>query len=386
MEGDFEILVEEVQDEMNQEVNHGVPKRGVKAGTRRGKYRQVPSDARKRIIDCFKAGGDWKLAATANGVAVKTAYGYIRRGEGDGDGAPRKRGGATVRKVDAAMIETLVGYVEENPQLSLKEIANKLREETGVQLSTNTVHKHLHGRMYTVKKVLPQPVTMNSAANKEKRATFVRKVMEANGAGKTILYMDETNVNLFLRRSEGRSRRGTRCSVKTATSKGDNIHVIGAINQTGLVYWERRRGSFRKDDCCEWLRRALRHCPEPMDSIVVVCDNAPVHTDLETVQTEPEFEGVEVIRTAPYSAPLNPIEECWSAMKAAMKSSMAASFDQMMTPETGLTQTEHRLRYLERHIDAAMPRITPIMCMHACNHVQKHFAGCLALMDLAMGV
>ena len=52
------------------------------------------------------------------------------------------------------MIETLVGYVEENPQLSLKEIANKLREETGVQLSTNTVHKHLHGRMYTVKKVL----------------------------------------------------------------------------------------------------------------------------------------------------------------------------------------------------------------------------------------
>ncbi|KAF0292857.1 hypothetical protein FJT64_009229 [Amphibalanus amphitrite] len=103
------------------------------------------------------------------------------------------------------MIDTLVGYVEASPQLTLKEIANKLREETGVQLSTNTVHKHLSGRMYTVKKVLPEP-------------------------------------------------------------------------------------------------------------------------------------------------------------------------------------TEHRLRYLERNIDAAMPRITPIMCMHACNHVQKHFAGCLALMDLAMGV
>ena len=50
MEGDFEILEEEVEDEMNQEVNHGVKKRGVKAGTRRGKYRQVPSDTRKRII------------------------------------------------------------------------------------------------------------------------------------------------------------------------------------------------------------------------------------------------------------------------------------------------------------------------------------------------
>ncbi|KAF0299222.1 hypothetical protein FJT64_003510 [Amphibalanus amphitrite] len=200
--------------------------------------------------------------------------------------------------------------------------------------------------------------------------------------------MDETNVNLFLRRSEGRSRRGQRCCVKVATGKGDNIHVIGAISQTGMVYWERRRGSFRKEDCCEWLRRALRHCPEPMENVVVVCDNAPAHTDLEAIQAEPEFEGVQVLRTAPYSAPLNPIDGLhrWSAMKAAMKNSMTASFQEMMTPETEISQTEHRLRYLERNIDAAMPRITPIMCMHACNHVQRHFAGCLALMDLAMGV
>ena len=358
-------------------------KRGVKAGTRRGKYHHVPADARKRIFDCYRAGGDWKAAATANGVAVKTAYGYIRRG--DGDRVPRKRGGATVRKVSEEMIRKLVDYVEDSPQISLKEMANKLRCETGVQLSTNTVHKHMHGRLYTTKKVIMQPSTMNSAANKEKRAVFVRKIMEANGAGKTVLYMDETNANLFLRRTEGWSRRGTRCCVKTATSKGDNVHVIGAISQTGLVYWERRRGSFLKDDCCEWLRRALRHCPEPMERIAVVCDNAPVHVDLESVAAEPEFEGVEIIRSAPYSAPLNPIEECWSAMKAAMKRGMAASFQQMMTTQPGMTQTEHRLRYIEHHIDAAMPRITPIMCMHACNHVQKHF-GCIALLDLAMGV
>ena len=95
---------------------------------------------------------------------------------------------------------------------------------------------------------------------------------------------------------------------------------------------------------------------------------------------------MKIIRTAPYSAPLNPIEECWSAMKAAMKGTMATTFNEMMATEAGLTQTEHRLRYLERHIDAAMPRITPLMCMRACNHVQKHFAGCVALLDLAMGV
>ena len=76
-----------------------------------------------------------------------------------------------------------------------------------------------------------------------------------------------------------------------------SVHVIGAISQTGLVYWERRRGSFRKKGCCEWLRRALRRCQESMEHIAVICDNVPVHAGLETVVEEPEFPGVEIIRT-----------------------------------------------------------------------------------------
>ena len=72
-------------------------------------------------------------------------------------------------------------------------------------------------------------------------------------------------------------------------------------------------------------------------------------------------------------------------MKAAMKREMAASFIEMMDTAPGLTQQEHRLRYLERKIDDAMPRITPLVCLRACNHDQLHFAACLTLADLAMG-
>lgn len=280
----------------------------------------------------------------------------------------------------------MIELVETNPQISLKELTNKLHQETGVSISTNTAHKHLHGKFYTVKKILPQPVSMNSADNKSKRAEFVKKIMEANGAGKTVVYIDETNCNLFIRRSQGRSRRGTRCSVKVATSQGANVHVIGAVSQTGLVYWERRRGSFRKEECQEWLRRALRHCPQPMNRTVVVCDNAPVHNGIETVAAEEEFEGVEILRMAPYSAPLNPIEECWSAFKAAMKQSMAVTFADMLASREGLTQTEHRLRYIEEHIDRAIIAVTPMCCLNCYNHVQKHYAGCMALVDLSMGV
>lgn len=357
-------------------------RRGVKRGTKRGKYQRVAPDARRRIVDCFNGGGDWKAAATANGIAVQTAYGFINRPDSDN---PRPRGGPINRKVQPEHVDKLMSYVEANPLMTLKGMAEKLRSETGLHLSTSTIHHYLDGRFFTLKKVLPEPVTMNSEDNKRKRAEYVQRVMEATGAGKTIMYMDETNCNLFLRRSQGRSRRGTRCCVKAATSRGPNVHVIGAICQTGLVFWERRRGSFLKEDCAEWLRQALRRSDEPYDQLAVVCDNAPVHAGLERVVEEDEFAGVLLIRSAPYSAPLNPIEECWSVMKAAMKREMAASFTEMMETAPGLTQQEHRLRYLESKIDDAMPRITPLVCLRSCNHVQRHFAACMALTDLAMG-
>ena len=71
-------------------------------------------------------------------------------------------------------------------------------------------------------------------------------------------------------------------------------------------------------------------CPEPREEIAVVCDNAPVRAALEQVTEEDEFEGVNILRLAPYSKPLNPIEHIWSAMKAELKREMSATFAEML--------------------------------------------------------
>ena len=207
------------------------------------------------------------------------------------------------------------------------------------------------------------------------------------GNGKQIIYMDESNCNLFLRRTFGRSRKGTRCTIKTPASKGKNIHVIAAITQTGLVHWERKRGSFLKRDCQEWLRNMLRKVLEPMCNVVVVLDNAPVHSDLEIVLEEEEFNGCTLLRLAPYSAPLNPIEECWSVFKSHMKREISSSLVEMLSsvPDPQVTQTEHRMRYLEAAIDKHADKITPNVCMKIINHVQRHFSSCLAKQDLKIG-
>ena len=71
-----------------------------------------------------------------------------------------------------------------------------------------------------------------------KSAPLMRGVTEAVGAGKTLLFIDETNVNLFMRRDQDRSPRGSRCVMEAAITRGPNIHVIGAMTQT----WHRLLG------------------------------------------------------------------------------------------------------------------------------------------------
>lgn len=360
---------------------HVLETRGVKTGTKRRNYikNSTTCEAKKRVLAAVEKHDDWKAVAVANGVATSTAYGWIRRAHDP----IKKCGGSRHRKVCQEHIEKMIEYVEENPYITLKEIGVKFAIETGITVSTNTIHKYLEGQMYTVKKALPQPVTANSEINKRKRKEYVDKIMNRTGMGKTVIYIDETNVNLFLRRSQACARKGFRPAVKCAPSRGRNIHILGGISQHGMVYWERRRGNYRKEDCNEWLRRMLRTITEPSQNIVVVCDNAPVHVDLERVVAEEEFLGVEIVRLGPYSAPLNPIEECWSTMKAAMKRDLSNTFVTMMnTAPVGMSQTEYRMLYLERCIDNAVLTITSELCLKTLNHVQKHFAKVIQLQDI----
>lgn len=365
-------------------------RRGVKTGTRRGKYTKTEStdEAKKRVIETAEKDGDWKAVAEANGIAFSTAYGWIRRA----DEPAKKRGGFRHAKITQAHVEMMLQYVQENPVITLKEIAARFANETGITVSTNTVHKYMDGQMYTVKRVLPEePVSVSSEANEQKWKEYVETLMDRIEHEKTIIYVDETNTSLFLRRSQGRSRKGVRCMLKGPAARAKNIHILAGISQNGIVYWERKRGSYRKDECHDWLRRMLRSITEPLDNIVVVCDNAPVHADFESIVEEEEFYGAEILRASPYSSPLNPIiEECWNVMKAAMKRDLADNYAPMMKDpptDTGMTQTEYRMGCLERCIDNAIASITPTVCLRTCNYMQKHFAGMMMLptQDLQLG-
>ena len=154
---------------------------------------------------------------------------------------------------------------------------------------------------------------MNNNENKVKRAAYIEQLFQHRSEGRTLIWTDETNFNLYCKRSQGRSRIGTRASVVLPASKGANLHCIGAMTSASIVLFTTRRGAFRADDCIEWFRELAVTCENNgIEQPTFIIDNAPAHCRLECICEE--FPNVKLLRLAPYSYLLNPIELLWSCL------------------------------------------------------------------------
>lgn len=197
--------------------------------------------------------------------------------------------------------------------------------------------------------------------------------------GKIIIWMDETNLNLFCRRSQGRAHVGDRAVMTLPTSKGPNVHVICAVSAYQMIYATRRRGAFKSDAAKAWMLEMLERLPHGVrvDAVVLVCDNAPCHSKFEECVTD--HPGLIVCRLGPYSPQLNPVETIWSKMKALVKQQMRVP--QVQPPRVG----EQRLVYVEEAIDDAMEQITAGDIVNAGQHAHGFFQRALNLEDMDVG-
>lgn len=161
--------------------------------------------------------------------------------------------------------------------------------------------------------------------------------------------------------------------VPVATSKGRNLHILGAISSERLIKYTIKRGSFTAELCREWIKEMIQTLTtEHRESFVVVCDNAPCHSGLEAVFTH---ERVQLVRLGPYSPALNPIEIIWSAVKNYIKQQLRIGYSQMLEgdPQQLLNKQEWRMQFLEKIALGGQTCITPALCASAVNHVRQSY-------------
>lgn len=338
---------------------------------------------RRQICAVYNDNGDWRGLANTLHVKKSTVYRWVKIQ----DQMERQRGGKRRQIIREEHHDLMVQYIEENPKLTLKQLKQKFEENHQVVVSTECLRKHLDGLLYTLKDIRREPERTNSEENKMRRRDYVQQLLNYQGDNIPIIYLDETNFNLFISRRQGRSKKGTRCRYISAGSRGANIHVIGCIGNMGLVHHDIRRGAFRGPEAKEFVRSCLRAAENMYQSpVVLVIDNAPCHANLEEVFEEEEFINHRLLRLSPYSPMFNPIENAWSALKAAVKRDLSIQLPQILGGEArvDIPQNEFRLRQLENIIRENIPTINVNNCARYVAHVQRFIPDALNLADMPM--
>lgn len=102
--------------------------------------------------------------------------------------------------------------------------------------------------------------------------------------GKQIVWLDDTNFDLFCRRKRERARAGNRAVHKLPASKGPNVNLICAISAAGLLAVEWRRGSFNNESATAWVETLIQRTQDTwnrLEDLVIVVDNAPAIAGLK---------------------------------------------------------------------------------------------------------
>ncbi|KAG3193074.1 hypothetical protein C6341_g319 [Phytophthora cactorum] len=108
--------------------------------------RHTPEE-RRRVLDAYSSGGDWRAIAHYNGFPRTTAEYLV--GHGRVEDLPR--GGSRANKVTPEIKEALETWMNECCTFTLRTLQNLVVEDFNVKLSQTTISRHLIDMMYTIK-------------------------------------------------------------------------------------------------------------------------------------------------------------------------------------------------------------------------------------------
>ncbi|RHY73865.1 hypothetical protein DYB30_013053 [Aphanomyces astaci] len=349
------------------------------------------TEEKQRVLDAYQRGDNWKLVAKHNGLSESTAWRVVDSGRTE----LKPRGGhrASQVKVTPDVVAALERYVNNNCQYTLAEMkAFVAADFAGKSVSMQTISRHLLGMVYTMKQVRIEPVTCNNVINKEKRRGFAAKLKQHQQDGDFIVYYDETNYNLYCKRSRGRSKRGTRASTVLPPSKGPNLQVQCAVSaELGLVCYRLERGSIKMDQNAAYVETIYQTVKMSAvweehfagKRVVIVLDNAPAHS--QTEERVVQHDDMTLLRLGPYSPMLNPIESCFSVLKSRIKGYLAHHTAYMFERGEYHTFLERRMVLLEDAAHESMPSITQSLVIREALFCQENVEKALRLENMVYG-
>ena len=139
-----------------------------------------------------------------------------------------------------------------------------------------------------------------------------------------VWFIDEMGVNLAMARRYARAVGGSRAVGAVPKNYGESVTFLGAMSDGGIKAALEVRGATDELVMLAFIEKVLARVVVKGD--VVILDNLSSH---KTGKVRSAFAAlsVEVVFLPPYSPDLNPIEKCWSKMKADLRRTAARSYE-----------------------------------------------------------
>jgi transposase len=157
-------------------------------------------------------------------------------------------------------------------------------------------------------------------ADEKARTAFREEI--ASWPRERFVFIDETGINTDMSRRYAWAPRGERIQEKLPRNTPKTTTVVGALGAEGLrANWE-LEGALHKSDFLLFLESCLGPVLQKGD--IVFLDRLSAHRGADVAQAV-EARGARLVYLPAYSPDFNPIEQCWSKMKAALRAAAARS-------------------------------------------------------------
>ena len=130
------------------------------------------------------------------------------------------------------------------------------------------------------------------------------------------IFVDEMGSHVALTRRYGRAAPGARVHDAVPGDKGGTVSTIGAIDRTGIRTGLSVPGASEGETLVFFVEELL--APTLQRGDLVFMDNCPMHK-LDELEDLVDARGAGVVFLPAYSPDLNPIEPCWSKVKARLR-------------------------------------------------------------------
>ncbi|KAF7684908.1 hypothetical protein CDIK_4343 [Cucumispora dikerogammari] len=105
-------------------------------------------------------------------------------------------------KVAEVHLNFITNKIESNPKITLQELVEVIENRFELRLSKQTISRHLDLLLYTLKDFKQEREAANSSENKIKRQQFARSLLSYQSGSLPILFIDESNFNLHISKTE----------------------------------------------------------------------------------------------------------------------------------------------------------------------------------------